>query len=80
MWRQGSSVSKGQRWHEWRGVLPIATALGLWLAVALGVVAPLDRALASLKADRAVAKEQSVNRRSVARYAPSVPRPDDRPR
>jgi hypothetical protein len=40
-------------WHEWPGVVALATGLALWIFFAVGVVAPLADALARLGAPAA---------------------------
>jgi hypothetical protein len=36
-------------WHEWAGIMGLATGLALWVFLATGVVAPLGDALARLR-------------------------------
>lgn len=36
-------------WHEWPGIMGLATGLALWVFLATGVVAPLGDALARLR-------------------------------
>jgi hypothetical protein len=49
------SVPYGRGWAEWPGImLPVATVFALWLAVIVGVLRPLEEALARLQADVSV--------------------------
>ncbi|WP_242344367.1 hypothetical protein [Anaeromyxobacter terrae] len=44
------AARRWRAWHEWPGLLGIATGLALWIFVALGVVAPLADAVARFEA------------------------------
>lgn len=43
------AILRRRWWHEWPGLVGIATGLALWAFIALGVVAPLADAVARFR-------------------------------
>lgn len=47
-------------WHEWPGIMGLATGIALWVFFAVGVVAPVGEALAQLRSRSQAAPAQVV--------------------